>query len=287
MLDSAQLPGPQLVELPPGSVCVVEDGAALPMQGTDAGVQVEQPCRPALSARLLTDASGAPEIKDPATAHQMGAVTVLKNDHLRIEIADSGMLSSLLDKRVNRQVLPPSTLGNRLELIEDWPVSCGAWGIDIFFEDRGELLGRLTRIDIIEDAPLRATVEIERAFRQSRIIQRFSITRASARIDFHTWVDWHEMRLLLKGAFPVTIRARRANFDIQWGQIDRPTHRNTSRDAAQFEVPAQKGGADLSEGAFGVALLNECTYGYDVRGVILRLFEAHNTRGPVRIVLHA
>ena len=74
----------------------------------------------------------------------------------------------------------------------------------------------------------------------------------------------------VKAAFPVDIRAARADFDIQWGQIDRPTHRNTSWDAAQFEVPAQKW-ADLSEGDYGVALLNDCKYGYDVRGDVLRL----------------
>jgi alpha-mannosidase len=74
----------------------------------------------------------------------------------------------------------------------------------------------------------------------------------------------------LKAAFPIAIRASRAEFDIQWGQIDRPTHRNTSWDAAQFEVPAQKW-ADLSEGDYGVALLNDCKYGYDVRGSVLRL----------------
>jgi hypothetical protein len=113
-------------------------------------------------------------------------------------------------------------------------------------------------------------VEIERAFRQSRLVQRIVMHRASIRIDFETEVDWHETHLLLKAAFPVDIRAARADFDIQWGQIDRPTHRNTSWDAAQFEVPAQKW-ADLSEGNYGVALLNDCKYGYDVRGDVMRL----------------
>jgi alpha-mannosidase len=94
--------------------------------------------------------------------------------------------------------------------------------------------------------------------------------RASMRVDFETEVDWHETHLLLKAAFPVDIRAARADFDIQWGQIDRPTHRNTSWDAAQFEVPgAEMGGSE--RGDYGVALLNDCKYGYDVRGDVLRL----------------
>ncbi|MEM6466726.1 MAG: glycoside hydrolase family 38 C-terminal domain-containing protein, partial [Pseudomonadota bacterium] len=118
--------------------------------------------------------------------------------------------------------------------------------------------------------PLRACVEIKRAFRRSTLTQRIMITRASARIDFDTEVDWHETHLLLKAAFPVAVRASRATFDIQWGQVDRPTHRNTSWDAAQFEVPAQKW-ADLSEGDFGVALLNDCKYGYDIHCHVMRL----------------
>jgi alpha-mannosidase len=167
-------------------------------------------------------------------------------------------------------VLKPGQMGNKLELFEDRPVSWDAWDIDIFFEDRGEVVGGLTRLEIVETGPLRAVVEIERAFRQSRLTQRIVMHRASLRVDFETEVDWHETHLLLKAAFPVDIRAARADFDIQWGQIDRPTHRNTSWDAAQFEVPAQKW-ADLSEGNYGVALLNDCKYGYDVRGDVMRL----------------
>jgi alpha-mannosidase len=103
-------------------------------------------------------------------------------------------------------------------------------------------------MEIVETGPLRAVVEIERAFRRAAWCSASSMHRAThARIDFETEVDWHETHLLLKAAFPVDIRAARADFDIQWGQIDRPTHRNTSWDAAQFEVPAQKW-ADLSEG---------------------------------------
>lgn len=271
VLDGAQLPGVRLVELPAGSGPMTEEGEALPMQTTAAGVMVELPKSSPLAARVLraTDIAAA-AVADPVTATRVGEATVLENALLRVEIGPHGMLTSIHDKRAAREVLREGASGNRLELFEDRPVSWDAWDIDIFFEDRGEVVGGLTGIEIIEDGPLRATVQIERAFRQSRIVQRISLTRASARIDFDTWVDWHETHLLLKAAFPVDIRASRANFDIQWGQIDRPTHRNTSWDAAQFEVPAQKW-ADLSEGDYGVALLNDCKYGYDVRGDVLRL----------------
>ena len=282
VLDGAQLPGVRLVELPSGSGPVAEAGGALPTQTTSDGILVELPQGAPLCARVLTTATASGAAGNPVTARREGDATILENMDLRVEIGANGMLASIYDKRAAREVLREGAVGNRLELFEDRPVSWDAWDIDIFFEDRGELVGGLTLIDIVEDGPLRATVEIERAFRKSRIVQRISLTRTSARIDFDTWVDWHETHLLLKVAFPVNIRASRATFDIQWGQIDRPTHRNTSWDAAQFEVPAQKW-ADLSEGDYGVALLNDCKYGYDVRGDVLRLSLIKSATMPDRV----
>ncbi|OAN73371.1 hypothetical protein A8B78_18800 [Jannaschia sp. EhC01] len=282
VLDGAQLPGPRLIEMPEGSGPVAEAGGALPMQPIEGGVLVELPPGAPLSARGLTAADGPVLVENAVTARPRGDEVVLENASLRVVIGAQGMITDIHDKRADRAVLAPGALGNRLELFEDRPVSWDAWDIDIFFEDRGELVGGLTRIEIVEDGPLRATVQIERAFRKSRIVQRISLGRASARIDFDTWVDWHETHLLLKAAFPVNIRASRATFDIQWGQIDRPTHRNTSWDAAQFEVPAQKW-ADLSEGDYGVALLNDCKYGYDVRGNVLRLSLIKSATMPDRV----
>ncbi len=40
-------------------------------------------------------------------------------------------------------------------------------------------------------------------------------------------------------------------------------HRNTSWDQARFEIPAHRW-VDLSEGDYGVSLLNDGRYGYDV-----------------------
>lgn len=282
VLDGAQLSGPRVVTLPLGAGAVAEDGVALPQQKTTDGVLVALPAGAPLSARALTATDEIAKIDAPATARAQGDGAVLENAHLRVEIGPDGLLHSIHDKRANRAVLAPGAVGNRLELFEDRPVSWDAWDIDIFFEDRGEIVGGLTRIDVAEDGPIRATVEIERAFRRSRIIQRVSLNHASARLDFDTWVDWHETHLLLKVAFPVDVRASRATFDIQWGQIDRPTHRNTSWDAAQFEVPAQKW-ADLSEGDYGVALLNDCKYGYDVRGNVLRLSLIKSATMPDRV----
>ena len=61
-----------------------------------------------------------------------------------------------------------------------------------------------------------------------------------------------------------------AVYDIQFGHVTRPTHRNNTWDAAKFEVVAHKW-ADLSEGNYGVSLLNDCKYGYSIEDNVMTL----------------
>jgi alpha-mannosidase len=96
------------------------------------------------------------------------------------------------------------------------------------------------------------------------------LASGSRRLDFDTEVDWHEHHKFLKVAFPVDILASRATYEIQFGHLERPTHTNTSWDVARFEVCAHRW-ADLGEPGYGVALLNDCKYGYDIQGNVMRL----------------
>jgi alpha-mannosidase len=80
-----------------------------------------------------------------------------------------------------------------------------------------------------------------------------------------TRFDWHDRRWLLKARFPLAIRSARATFETAFGVVERPTHRNTSWDAARFEVPGHRF-ADLSEPGYGAALLNDGRYGYHAHG---------------------
>jgi alpha-mannosidase len=94
--------------------------------------------------------------------------------------------------------------------------------------------------------------------------------RSSKRLDFVADVDWRENRRMLRVSFPTTIHAPEASFEIQYGYVKRPSHTNTSWDAARFEVVGHRF-ADLSEPDYGVALLNDCKYGYKVRDHVLDL----------------
>jgi alpha-mannosidase len=128
----------------------------------------------------------------------------------------------------------------------------------------------LHELTVTERGPLRGIVRIRRTFLSSEIIQQVIIYRDSPRIDFATTINWREHQILLKAAFPVAVRANNATYEVQFGTAERPTHRNTSWDRARFEVCAQRW-ADLSEGDYGVALLNDGKYGYDIHGNVMRL----------------
>jgi alpha-mannosidase len=113
-------------------------------------------------------------------------------------------------------------------------------------------------------------VRLVRSFGDSVIDQTMRLASGSRRLEFHTSVDWRERHRFLKVAFPVSVRSTRATYEIQHGHIERPTVANTTWDQARYEVGAHRW-ADLSEPGYGVALLNDCKYGYDIRGDTMRL----------------
>ena len=125
-------------------------------------------------------------------------------------------------------------------------------------------------IEVVESGPLRATLEIRRRILHSEYVQRISLAYNQPRLDFDTHVNWSERHILLKVAFPVDILTPVATYEIQWGNVQRPTHRNTSWDWAGFETCAQKW-VDLSEGDYGVSVLNDCKYGHDIRDNVMRI----------------
>jgi alpha-mannosidase len=194
----------------------------------------------------------------------------LENDRLRVELDDDGLLVSIFDKLVGREVLAAGERGNLFQLHEDHPNFFDAWDVDRFAFDSATELTALDGEEVLEPGGWRGSLRQMRSFGRSRITQTISLAAGSARLEFATEVDWHEDHRFLKVAFPVAVRSPRATYEIQFGHLERPTHENTSWELARFEVSAHQW-ADLSEGDYGVALLNDCKYGYDVRGNVLRL----------------
>ncbi|BDI32054.1 alpha-mannosidase [Capsulimonas corticalis] len=197
----------------------------------------------------------------------------LENQFFRLELDDNGEIVSLYDKRAAREVIDGTSYckGNSLLTFEDKPLAFDAWDIDIFYMDKMTPIREARSVEATEQGPLRASVEVTRTFGAgSTVRQRISLWRDLARIDFDTEIDWRERQTLLKAAFPVNVHSPRATYDIQFGNVERPTHWNTSWDWARFEVCGHKW-ADLSEGDYGVSLLSDCKYGWDIKGNVMRL----------------
>jgi alpha-mannosidase len=201
---------------------------------------------------------------------ESGGNIVLDNGLLRVTIDSDGLLSSIFDLKANREVVAADQKANQFQLHEDRPLFWDAWDVDLFYKERVRNLDKAQSVKVVGKDPLRASVEVVRDFGKSRIRQQIVLDAGSPRIDFVTEVDWHEDHKFLKVAFPVEVRSSRATYEIQYGHTERPTHYNTSWDMGRFEVCAQKW-ADLSEPGYGVALLNDCKYGHDIFGNVIRL----------------
>jgi alpha-mannosidase len=222
-----------------------------------------------LSPYSITRLSAAPQ---PSVGHNPLTITptLLENPLLRVEFSAAGDITRLFDKACNRDILPPNTIANQFQAFEDRPLSWDAWDVDIFYDDKMWLSAPATAVRVVETGPLRATLEIRRRMLHSDYVQRISLCHNSPRLDFDTTIDWRERHILLKAAFPVEVLSPVATYEIQWGNTQRPTHRNTSWDWARFETCAHKW-VDLSEGNYGVSLLNDCKYGHDIHGNVMRL----------------
>jgi alpha-mannosidase len=192
----------------------------------------------------------------------------LENDAVRVDLAPDGSLARVYDKRAGRDVLDGR--GNQLWAYVDKPRRWDAWDIEATYAEDGAELPPADAIEVVEAGPHRAAMRIERAFRDSRIVQEVRLWAGSPRIEFHTRIDWHDRRWLLKARFPTAVRSPRATFETAFGVVERPTERATSWEAAQFEVPGHRF-ADLSEPGFGVALLNDGRYGHHALGSELGL----------------
>ncbi len=205
----------------------------------------------------------------------------LENEFIRLKIdAKTGCMTSLFDKRSNTEALAPaetdtggpknSTCGDLLQTFVDKPQKWDAWNIDADFEKQHWDLDHADEVKLIESGPLRAVIRVTNHFQNSTFIRDLTLYAGVPRVDVKMQTEWHEKHILLKVAFPLSAHSNHATYEIPYGSVERPTTRNTPAEQAQFEVPAQRW-ADISDDKHGFSLLNDCKYGYDAKGNVLRL----------------
>jgi alpha-mannosidase len=210
---------------------------------------------PASGSAPLTDAEPTQPVRTEGR--------VLDNGLIRVEVAEDGTLASVRDLRAGgREVLAEQ--GNLLRLHTDLPNYWDAWDIDKHYKNRYTELLDASSVEVVSDEALLGAIRVTRSFgKGSTITQTVTVRAGSARIDFETDIDWHEAEKILKAGFPVDIRASHSSAEIQFGHVQRPTHTNTSWEAARFEVAGHRW-VHLAEPGYGVAVLNDSTYGHDV-----------------------
>jgi len=204
---------------------------------------------------------------EPAGPREPAAVSVtdrlLDNGLVRVELDDDGLFTSVRDLIADREVLAPGSRGNLLQLHPDLPNHWDAWDIDRHYRRQCVDLTDADSIEVVTAGPLVGAIRVQRSFGSSRITQIIRLTAGSRRIEVQTQIDWHETEKILKAAFPLDVHAERSSAQIQFGHVQRPTHTNTSWDVARFEVYAHRW-VHVGESGYGVAVLNDATYGHDV-----------------------
>lgn len=245
-----------------------EDGNKLKYQRNKDEYTVEIKDIPALGyKRIILKVDDVQDYNNSVFEYCDGKIATPKYD---IEWNEYGQLTSIYDKENKREVLAKGERGNVLQMFEDKPMAHEAWDIDIFYQEKMREVKDLQSVELIEIGNIKAVIRFKYKYMSTTIIQDMIVYANSNRIDFKTNVDWREKKQLLKVAFVVDIRSTMATYDVQFGNVKRPTHWNTSWDRARFESVAQQW-VDLSERNYGVSLLNNCKYGHDIKDNVMRL----------------
>jgi alpha-mannosidase len=202
---------------------------------------------------------------EQATVEETAEGIVLANTALRVVVDRRGLLTSIRDLAVTDPAAPCRISGrellgapaNLLQLFRDTPTRWDAWDVDLRDRRVGRDLVDVRSISV-QAGP---AVRIVRSTGPSTIVQEVALRRPV--LDVVTEVDWHDRQKLLKLAFPLDVHADRATSEIQFGHVHRPTHANTSWDAARFETCAHRW-VHVGEPGYGVAVANDATYGHDI-----------------------
>jgi len=204
-----------------------------------------------------------------ASADDSGCI---ENEFWRVQIdPHNGVITGIYDKRRGLEVLPPGARANLFQALFEKPHGMSAWIIgDI---SRSEDLDGPAQVTVVSRGPERGAIRVERRWRRSTFTQEVTLYAGVERIDFITTVDWREIGTpeadfpMIKVAFPAGLSRALASFEIPFGSVPRP--------AEGCEVPALKwidlSGIGAGGAEYGVSVLNDCKYGHDVSGNVMRL----------------
>lgn len=187
----------------------------------------------------------------------------LETGRWRVDIGAAGTVTGLFDKKAGREVISRGKPGNDFRLFLDGPQHEDAWNIYPEYKSREIDPGWDNSVTLVENNSVRAVVRIKKRAGDAVIEQDIVLYARLPRIDFFTRVDWRMRHKVLRIAFPVEVLSPRATFEVGFGAVERTTHANNPWESAMFEVCGQRW-VDLSESGYGVSLLNDSKYGFDI-----------------------
>ena len=186
---------------------------------------------------------------------------------------------SIYDKTAKREIIPEGKVANEIISYENKPHNFDAWDINNYYTEKSWPVDDVDEVEIVENGSVRAVIKIRRKYLSSVIEQYIYFYKDLRRIDIRNEIDWKEDQILLRDYFPVDVNSSQADFEIQYGNVKRPTHKNTSWDFAKFEVCVHKW-FDIAEEGYGVAFINDCKYGCSVDENVAGLTMLKTARYP-------
>ncbi|MFC7623135.1 alpha-mannosidase [Microlunatus sp. GCM10028923] len=216
---------------------------------------------PALGASATGEAAPATVTLRQAQGTADGSEFLLDNGIVTATIGADGLITSVVDHETGRNAIAPNGVGNLLQLHPDVPNDWDAWDVDSFYRNTVVDLRGAESVTVAEDVP--AGVRVVRKHGDSTFTQLISLAPSARALEITTDVDWQERETFLKAGFELDLRAEASSSETQFGHVKRPTHENTSWDAAKFEICAHRF-LHVAEPGYGVALVNDSTYGHDV-----------------------
>lgn len=214
--------------------------------------------------------------KPAETAALYACGNVLENENLRATFDDDGALISLYDKRSSREALGAKS---NVYYVYDELDQADCWDINLIYVDKKPQSFRLTGFEMYLDGA-KAVCKQQYTYGSSKLTAELSLTSGAQMLEIKLHADWHENNKMLRTEVNTNILTDHASFEIQYGKINRPNNDNTLWQKAQFEVCGHKW-VDLSQNDYGVALLNDCKYGYRTidRTIDIDLLRSQNNPG--------
>lgn len=240
------------------------EGKTYPVQQTADGAVAFLKAIPSKGSRVYRKGKYAEGRQAAGSAFTLVDDYTLETPFYSVHLDKNGEFDRLYDKQNDREVVQPGKTLNHLCMYEDKPIYFDNWDIDIYYTEKNWNVDGIESMEWTELGSVRAVLEMKRRASKSAFTQKVIFYADQRRIEFQTHVDWKEHQTLLKVHFPVAVHTDEATFDIQFGNLTRKTHSNTSWDVARFESCGQKW-IDLSEGHYGVSLMNDCKYGHSVK----------------------